>query len=153
MKQALGMAILLAAIGTFFQAYGFSIDGIKPNLALISIAVGSLLVTRIEEGMLIVALTTGILKFAPSPGKDLMVFASIGVGIILLRKFLPWHNSINIIGIISLGTTAFYALLAPHLITQSLFIKEIIINNVIGIILFVITTNLWHNEGNNSRAR
>lgn len=152
MKSPLGTMIVIEGALVLAQSYGISVYGIIPDLALIGIVLASLVLSRIEEGILIVVLAAALLKFGPAPAGELIAFTMIGVAILFMRRTMPYHASIHVIASIVLGTTLMYALLTPHLIKEAIMVREIVVNCIIGAILFVITEYLWQNKRNNAIA-
>ncbi len=134
--------ILVVGLLVFLQSWGFSIFGIKPNLALISIIATSFFTIDLLEGLLLVLLAALILKFSPGFEKEILFFSLIGLGAIIIKNYLPWHYYLNNIFLIILGTFIFYLLLAHNLILSSVFLKEVLLNLIFGIVLFVFLNGL-----------
>lgn len=145
MLKTVFLALFIALL-TFSQAFGFSVFGIKPNLALIAVIAASFFLSNIWEGFLLVALAALILKFAPGFQTEIFIFSLIGAVIIIAKNYLPWHHFLAGIILIIFGTIAFYCLLAPHLILSFVFIKELIINLVFSIPVFTFFSFLWQNK-------
>lgn len=141
----LSVFIFLIGLLSFLQAFGFSIFDIKPNLALVGIIAASFFIANIYEGLLLTALAALILKFAPGFEKEILLFFLIGIGIIIIRNYLPWHNFLNVFILIISSTIIFY-LIAPNLIFTMIFLKELIMNLFFGFLIFAFLNYLCQNR-------
>jgi len=142
--------ILLVGILSFAQAFGFSIFGIKPNLALVSVITASFFIVNgrwsILKGFLLVALAALILKFSPGFKSEILIFSLIGGSAMFVKKYLPWHHFFSNLILIIFGTFIFYLFLAINLIPTTIFLKELILNLIAGSLLFAILNFLWQNK-------
>ncbi len=138
--------ILLVGLLSLIQSFGFSIFGIKPNLSLVSVITASFFVANFWQGILLVALAALILKFAPGFGSEILIFSLIGVGAVLVKKYLPWHYFFGNLILIALGTLIFYLFLAPNLILSYIFLKEAVLNLILGMSIFAFLNFLWQNK-------
>lgn len=127
------------------QANGFSLLGVKPNLALVGIAVLAFFIENSVLYLLFVVLAGFILKFAPGFHPELLLFFSIGVLVGAVRKYLPWHALFSNLLTIVFGTLLFYLVFSAHLIGSLVFIKELLLNMVVGMIVFAFFLNIWDN--------
>jgi len=100
--------VLLICLLSFIQSLGFSIFGVKLNLALAAVIAASFFVANLWEGLLLVVLAALILKFAPGFESEILIFSLIGAGAILIKKYLPWHYFFSNLILIILGTFIFY---------------------------------------------
>jgi len=144
------LIVLLVGLLTFLQAFGFSIFGVKPNLALVSIITVSFFIVNsqwsIVNGFLLAALAALILKFGPSFEMEILVFSLICLAAIFIKKYLPWRHFISNLVLIIFGTFIFYFFLATKLIPTFIFLEELILNLIIGSLLFTILNFLWQNK-------
>lgn len=142
--------LLLTGFLTLLQSFGFSVFGIKPNLALVSVITASFFIVNGQwseiKGFLLVALAALILKFAPGFRNEILTFSLIGLGAILVKKYLPWHSFFNNLILLAFGTLIFYLFLAPNLILSSIFLKEVILNLILGMLIFAFLNFLWQNK-------
>ncbi|MEK7168342.1 MAG: hypothetical protein AAB707_01355, partial [Patescibacteria group bacterium] len=130
--------ILLVGLLTFFQVLGFSVFGVKPNLALAVVIAASFFIASFWEGFLLVVLAALILKFSPGFAMEILVFALIGTGAIIIKNYLPWRNFLNNLFLVAAGTFVFYLILSPDLILSAIFAKELFLNLVAGISIFAL---------------
>lgn len=138
--------ILLVGLLTFFQVLGFSVFGVKPNLALAVAVASSFFIASFWEGFLLVALAVLILKFSPGFTPEILVFALIGVGAIIFKNYLPWRNFLNNLFLVVAGTFVFYLILSPNLILSVIFAKELFSNLIAGISIFALLSFSWQNK-------
>lgn len=144
MKKLLWLAVGVGVLA-LAQAYGVSIQGIKPNLALVGIAAASLIIQRIEERIMIVLGAVTLLKFSPTVGSDLFALTVVGAMIAVGVRIMPWYGMVNMMVITSVGTVVMYLLTAPRLLVERVGIEEVIMNTAIGMVVFVIAERLWQN--------
>jgi len=140
------LIVLLVGLLTFLQAFGFSLFGTKPNLALAAVIAASFFVANLWEGFLLVVLAALILKFAPGFESEILIFSLIGAGAVLIKKYLPWHYFFGNLILIILGTFIFYLFLSANLILTTIFLKELILNLIAGTLMFALLNFLWHNK-------
>jgi len=144
------LTVLLVGLLSFLQAFGFSIFGVKPNLALVSVITALFFIVNsqwsIVNGFLLAALAALILKFGPGFEIEILVFSLICLAAIFIKKYLPWHYFISNLILIIFGTFIFYFFLAAKLIPTFIFLEELILNLIIGILLFTILNFLWQNK-------
>jgi hypothetical protein len=144
------LTVLLVGLLSFLQAFGFSIFGVKPNLALVSVITALFFIVNsqwsIVNGFLLAALAALILKFSPGFEIEILVFSLICWAAIFIKKYLPWHYFISNLILIIFGTFIFYFFLAAKLIPAFIFLEELILNLIIGILLFTILNFLWQNK-------
>ena len=115
-------AALIIGIISFYQSYfGLNIFGIKINLALAGIIAASFFLKDIPETIFLIALSSFALKFSPQAEEGIIIFSSVLLGAVLIRKFLPWHNAINNVFLVFLSTLAFYLIGAYKLILSAVF--------------------------------
>jgi len=134
----LKLFFLILAVGslTFCQALGFSILSIKPNIALVAIITVSFFATNLWHRIFLVVLSAMILKFAPGFEKEMVIS----------RDYLPWHHFLNNLFLVAVGTLVFYLLLAPNLILSAVFLAELFLNLVFGVLIFALLKYLWQNK-------
>lgn len=142
------LPILFLSVGllSFLQSFGFSIFGVKPNLALVAVIAASFFVANFWQGLLLIALAGLILKFAPGFEKEIMIFSLIGAGAVIIKNRLPWHQFLSNLTLIALGILIFYVILAPNLILSPIFLKELFLNLILGILIFAFFSFLWQNK-------
>ena len=140
------LLILFIILLTFFQAQGISIFSIKPNLALLTLAVAAFFISSIWEGLLFISLAALILKFSPVFEKEILFFWLIGAAIVIAQKYLPWHNLYGLAFFVGFGTFAFYFLTAPSLIISTIFAGELVLNLIVGLLIFAPFHFLWQNK-------
>ena len=138
--------ILLVGLLTFFQVLGFSVFGVKPNLALAVVIAASFFIASFWEGFLLVALAALILKFSPGFTAEILVFALIGVGALIVKNYFPWRNFLNNLFLVVAGTFIFYLILSPDLILSAIFAKELFLNLVAGISIFALLSIMRQNK-------
>lgn len=138
--------ILLVGLLTFFQVLGFSVFGVKPNLALAVVIASSFFIASFWEGFLLVALAVLILKFSPGFTPEILVFALIGVGALIFKNYLPWRNFLNNLFLVIAGTFVFYLILSPNLILSAIFAKELFLNLIAGISIFAFLSLVRQNK-------
>ena len=128
--------ILLVGLLTLFQTLGFSIFGVKPNLALTAVVVASFFVVNIREGLVLILSAALLLKFNAVFNLDILIFSLIGTAALIFKKYLIWQPLINCLILIGLATSGFYLFLSPSLIISGIFLQEIIYNIILGIFVF-----------------
>jgi hypothetical protein len=128
--------ILIIGLAAFLQSFGFSILGVKPDLALAAVITASFFIENILQGFLLVALAALILKFSPGFEPEIAVLSLIGVVAVIVKKYLPWHYFFGNLILIAGGTLVFYAFLAPNLIISFIFLEELVLNLAAGSIIF-----------------
>lgn len=138
--------ILLVGLLTFFQVFGFSVFGIKPNLALAVAIASSFFIASFWDGFLLIALAALILKFSPGFAPEIFVFVFIGAGALIVKNYLPWRNFLNNVFLVVVGTFIFYLILSPGLILSAIFAKELFLNLVAGISIFALLSFSWQNK-------
>mgnify|MGYP001561469721 CR=1 FL=1 len=138
--------VLIVGLLTFLQAFGFSVLGVKPNLALAAIITASFFIANIWQGFLLVALASFILKFSPGFESGILLLSLIGVGANIVKKYHPWHYFFGNLISIALGTFIFYLFLGTNLITSPIFLKELALNLTAGMIIFAFLTLLCDNK-------
>jgi hypothetical protein len=142
--------ILLVGALSFIQVLGFSVFGVKPNLALAVVVAVSFFIVNgqwsIIKGFLLVVLAALILKFSPGFTPEILVFALTGVGALIIKNYLPWRNFLNNLFLVVAGTFIFYLILSPNLILSAIFAKELFLNIVAGISIFAFLSFLRQNE-------
>ncbi|MBI3638526.1 hypothetical protein HY227_02175 [Candidatus Wolfebacteria bacterium] len=138
---------LLSILLVFAQAwFGFSIFGVKPNLALILIIVFVLLVKNFWEGALFISLLALILKFAAGFQKEILIISLIGLGVFFTKKYFSWHPFLSNIFLIILGTAIFYIFSGIEFILTAIFIKELLLNVILGTAIFALLQELWQDN-------
>lgn len=130
--------ILLVGLLTLFQTLGFSIFGVKPNLALTAVVVASFFVANIWEGLVLILLAALFLKFNAVFSLDIVAFSLIGTAALIFKKYLIWQPLINCLILIGLASLGFYLFLSPSLILSRIFLQEIIYNIILGLLVFVL---------------
>lgn len=138
--------ILLICLLSFIQSLGFSISGVKPDLALVGVIAVSFFVSNLWEGFLLVALAALILKFSPGFESEILTLSLIGAGALMIKKYLPWHYFFSNLILITVGTFIFYLFLAANLIPTIIFFKELILNLIAGTLIFALLSFLWQNK-------
>ncbi len=134
------LLILILVIGllALFQTLGFSIFGVKPNLALTAVVAASFFVVNIWEGLVLILLAALFLKFNAVFNLDILVFCLIGTAALIVKKYLVWQPLINCLILIGLASLGLYLFLSPSLIISGIFLQEIIYNIILGIPVFVL---------------
>lgn len=138
--------ILLVSLSALLQSLGFSLLGIEPNLALLTVIAASFFIEDLFEGLFLVVLSAVILKFSPGFGKEIILFSLIGAASVIIEKYLPWRHLVGNLILIAAGTFTFYLILAPNLILELIFLKELILNLALGILIFALFYSLWQNK-------
>jgi hypothetical protein len=128
--------ILLVAVLASVQSFGFSLFGVKPNLALIGVVAVSFFAGGILEIFLLSALAAFILKFAPAIGAEITVFFIVSLLAGVLGKYFPWRKSLNNLAVVFLSVFAFYALAGVQFIISPFFWKELVLDLALGSIIF-----------------
>ena len=128
--------ILLVAVLSLIQSLGFSIFGVKPNLALVAVVATSFFTGGILEIFLFSALAALILKFAPAPGAESAVFLAVSILAGIIGRRLPWHKIINGLAAVLLSVFAFYAFTKIQFIPSLFFWKELVLDLVFGGLIF-----------------
>ncbi len=139
--------VLIAGLLASVQSMGFSLLNVKPNLALLAVIAASFFIDNLFESLLLVALSAIILKFSPVFENEIIAISLIGAFLVIIQKYLPWRHFVGNLALITLGTFLFYAILAPNLIISTIFLKEIIINLALGMLVFALFSALWQNKG------
>ncbi len=145
-KVRLFFLVLLVSLLALLQSLGFSLLGIKPDLALLAVIAASFFVEDLLEGLFLVALSALILKFSPGFGKEILLFSLIGAASVITRIYLPWRHFIVNLILIAAGTLTFYLVLAPNLILGGMFLKELTLNLSFGALIFALFSALWQNK-------
>lgn len=121
---------------SFLQTVDFSIFGVKPNLALVAVIAAAFFISDVWEGIFLTAIAVLILKFSPGFNVEILIFSLIAVASVIVKKYLPWHQIINLLFLIIVSTLLFYVFSAPALIISTLFAKELFYNIITGFIIF-----------------
>lgn len=138
--------ILIIGLLAILQSFSFSVFSIKPDLILAAIIVASFFVENIWQGFLLVAISAFLLKFSPGFEKEILILSLIGTGVIIIKKYLPWHYFFSNLILIGLGTLIFYVILASNLIISIIFFEELTFNIIVGMIIFAFLSLLWDNK-------
>jgi hypothetical protein len=138
--------VLLIALLSLVQTFGFSIFDIKPNLALVAVITASFFLPNFWQGFLLVVLAALILKFSSDINAEILTFSFISAGAIIIKKYLPWHNFLSLPFLLIIGTFIFYLFLAHNLILSAIFAKELFLNLIAGISIFALLSFLWKNK-------
>lgn len=138
--------ICLTGLLSFAQAFGFSVFGVKPNLALSALIAISFFVENIWQGFLLAALAGLILKFSPGFDSGILILFLIGAAAMFVRKYHPWHYFFGNLISIALATFVFYVILAENLIGSVVFLKELAFNLIAGMVIFAFLSILWQNK-------
>lgn len=142
MSKKLLIIVPIVVLLSFIQAWGFSIFGIKPNLALAAVIAVSFFAASFWETLFLTSLAAFVLNFVPFLTKEIMVFFLIGIGAAFVGNRLPWRYFLNNFFLVGAGTMIFYLLLAPNLVISAVFLKELILNLAIGALIFPIFEKL-----------
>ncbi len=135
--------ILAVCLFSFIQAFGFSIFGVKPDLALVAVISASFFVVDVWQGLVLAALASLVLKFSPGFEKEILFFfASAAVSVVLSGR-LPARHFIGNVFLIAAATFVMYLLSAADLIFSYVFLKELSLNVVFGILMFETFSFLW----------
>lgn len=134
MKPA--VSAILVAVSAFIQLSGFSIFGVKPNLALAAAIAASIFIPGILEPILFSGIAALILKFAPAPGMEIAVFFIVVAAAGIAGKHFPWRKPINNFVAIFLSVSAFYAIMEMKFVGSPFFWKEIFLNLIFGGAIF-----------------
>ena len=148
MKQFLNLLILILLVGSlsFLQSWAdFLVFGVKPNLALVAVIGAAFFSTNVWESFLLVAVAAFILKSGPDL-KEILMFSIIGAGAIIIKRYLSWYPILSNLVLVSLGTLIFYVTLARDLIMTPLFLEELVLNLVGGLVFFALLKFLWQNK-------
>jgi len=132
----LALISIVAAL-SFVQAHGFTLFGIKPNLALSAIVALALFMPSRTERILAASLAAFVLKGAPSDiallSSLLIVFFVVGEAAQLAR--INWYAAIPVFAV--LGSLMLYLLLAPPLVFSAVFLKEALLNTFFAAALYL----------------
>ena len=145
MTRLITLVLILISL-TILQSWGFSILGVKPNMALAALIASAFFIFNIWEGFFLIALAAFILKFSPAVDTSIVIFSLIAAVLISAAKYLPWQSFFSNIILIALGTSIFYGLLARDLLMSLIFLKEFGLNILIGALIFALMSNLWDNK-------
>ena len=138
--------ILSVGILSLIQSYGFSVFGVVPNLALVAVIAASFFVANFFEGIFLVLLSTLILKFSSGFESGILIFALIGVAVVLAAKFVSWRYFIGNLAAVVFAVLIFYAFLNPGLILSLVFVKELFLDIVVSSLLFAFLSFLWQDK-------
>ncbi|MBN2197974.1 hypothetical protein JW698_02180 [Candidatus Wolfebacteria bacterium] len=138
--------IFLVGVLSVIQAFGFSVFGVQPNLALVAVISSCFFISFFWQGVLLTFLAGLILKFSPGFEIEILIFSLICIIAILVKKYLPWRFFFNNLILIVLGTLVFYFLLGISLIPTFIFLKELILNVISGFLIFAILNWIWQNK-------
>jgi len=129
--------LIFTAIFSWLPFLILSIFGVRPNFALIFIALIAAFISEFLEGIFLITLYTFLLKFSPHPDKELLIILILGLVSIVFRRFLQLNNLVKFLISVILLTIGFYIFLGFSLISW-IFIGEILYNAIIGSIVFFI---------------
>lgn len=127
---------------SFIQSWGFSIFGIKPNLALAAVIAASFFVVDFWQALFLTGLAAFVLNFAPSLAKEIAVFFLVGAGAAFVGNRLPWRYFWGNLFLVGVGTLIFYFLLEPKLLASLVFPQELFLNLAVGALIFLILEKL-----------
>lgn len=142
MSKRLLIIVPIVVLLSFIQAFGFSIVGIKPNLALAAVIAASFFAASFWEALFLTGLAAFVLNFTPSLTKEIAVFFLLGVGAAFAGNRLPWRYFLNNLFLVAIGTLFFYLFLAPNLVVSVVFLKELFLNLIAGVLIFLIIEKL-----------
>jgi len=134
MKSAI--SAILVAVSAFIQLSGFSLFGVKPNLALAAAIAASIFVPGILEPILFSGIAVLILKFSPAPGTEMAVFFIVVAAAGIAGKYFPWRKPINNLAAVFLSVLAFYAIMEIKFVGSPFFWKELFLNLIFGWAIF-----------------
>ena len=135
--------ILAVCIFSFIQAFGFSIFGVKPDLALVAVISASFFVADVWQGLILAALASLVLKFSPGFEKEILFFFASAAVSVVLRERLSARHFIGNVFLIAAATFVMYLLSAADLIFSYVFLKELLLNVFFGILMFETFSFLW----------
>lgn len=135
--------VLAVCLLSFVQAFGFSIFGVKPDLALVAVVSASFFIVNVWQGLFLAALASLILKFSPGFEKEILFFFIIAAASVVLIKYLPARHFIGNVFLIAAATFILYLLAAADLIASFVFLKELSLNVFFGILMFETFSFLW----------
>ena len=136
------LAILVAVGAVILQHSGLLILGnIRPNLALIVLAVFSFFILDLAPYLLLLFCVSLFIRFSPGFHWETAALTLIGLGYFYLsRKFFS-SGLVACLGFIVLGTLAFYLLTAPAFVYHEtvIVIGEILFNATGALLLYALT--------------
>ena len=138
--------IILVVLLSLLQSTGFSIFGVKPNLAMAAIIISAFFIYEIWEGVLLVALAAFIIKFSPGFTPEMIMFLLIGISAVFAAKYLPWHSVFSSLFLIIVGTLIFYLSFAIKLIPSAVFAEELVLNLFFGGLIFALLSVMWQHK-------
>lgn len=139
-------AALVVAAASFWQSFGWLLWGVNPNLVLVSLITTSFFLRERWSFLFLAALAGLILKFSPSGREELIIIFLLGIGLAVLKNYLPWNNLLGVLVLIFLGTLIFYLFFGPRLIFSVVFGKEIFLNLALGLLFFALLGGVWQNK-------
>lgn len=142
MSKKLLIIVPVVILLSFIQSWGFSIFGIKPNLALAAVIAASFFVVDFWQALFLTGLAAFVLNFVPSLTKEILVFFLVGAGAAFVGNRLPWRYFWGNLFLVAIGTLIFYLFLAPNLAVSFVFLKELFLNLAVGALIFLIFEKL-----------
>ncbi|MBI5079430.1 hypothetical protein HZB06_02045 [Candidatus Wolfebacteria bacterium] len=139
----LGFLVLAVCLLSLIQAFNFSIIGVKPDLALVAVVSASFFVADVWQGLFLAALASLVLKFSPGFEKEILFFSVTAAASVVLGKYLPARHFIGNVFLIAAATFVLYLLAAADLIVSFVFLKELFLNVIFGILMFETFSFLW----------
>lgn len=133
------IAVILVAASGSLQTNGLlAINGIRPNLVLVTLLVSAFLVDSLALYALLTLLASITVSVAPGFSLESLAIALIGFLVFFLRKRMVWSGLWGSAIVILFGTIATYAIVSPWFLYQNpaVVLFETVYNMVLGFILY-----------------
>ncbi len=138
--------VILVGVLSIIQAYGLSVFGVIPNLALVAVVVSAFFAVNFFEGFFLILFSVLILKFSSGFGIELLVFTLIGAVAVVVAKLIPWHYLVGSLTAVIIAVLFFYAFLNPALILSFVFVKELFLDIIVSLAVFAFLHILWQDK-------
>jgi hypothetical protein len=144
--RELAIGIALVALAAIAQgAPAIAIAGVKPNVVLTVLIILSFFTSGVFSYFIFLFVGAVLLRFSSSFDPALLALLVTALGAFALHRRLPWHDGINNLVLIGVGTVLFYILADFHFLTIDPFtlFGEAVYNMVVGTALFFLVTYLF----------
>lgn len=136
--RKLFLIVALVAVISAQSLNLFSVFNIKVNAILAFLVVLTFFLEKEKNYFIILFLTALIAPISAGFSTDFFAILAVGLFAFFLRKkFLSPSVSTNAISV-ALSTLIFYLILSPRLIISQVFLIELALNEIAGLILFLV---------------
>jgi len=124
-----------------------SINHLKPNLVFVTLAALAFFISSAPFYALLAVFADVIIRFHPFFDRVDFAFLVVVLASYWLSDRLPSKPFVNYVMIVTFGTFLFYLIAAPSFILKAPFsvFFEVVYNNIVGFIIFLIFQSIFKN--------